>query len=62
MYGKENGYSGQRAYLPSQVVAWAEMRTDEPRVELPGDVNPSLVNLNDTGCTFDQIADVVEYL
>jgi hypothetical protein len=55
------------AYLPHQVRAWAELDADDPVVVLParnlgGSDKETLAGLNDSGFTFDQIADMVENL
>ena len=55
------------AYLPRPVRDWAEADADDPVIELPlqgrdGRNRESLAGLNDSGFTFDQIADMVENL
>jgi hypothetical protein len=70
LYGKENNVewnlvnNGQNyefqefeSYLPSSVRKWAGVEACNPHVN---DGESTLVRLNDTGCTFRQIADVIE--
>jgi hypothetical protein len=71
LYGKENNVewdlanNGHNVYvfqdmvgcLPVSVKEWADLEDCNPRVD---DQTDSLIGLNDTGCTFEQIADVIE--
>ena len=70
LYGKENNVewnlvnNGQNyefeefeSYLPPFVVEWAGVEEDAPRIN--GEIG-TLSELNDTGSTFEQIADLIE--
>ena len=70
LYGKENNvewnlvnnghnyeFQDRESYLPSSVKKWADLEYCNPHVN---DGESTLVSLNDTGCTFEQIADVIE--
>ena len=70
LYGKENNvewnlvnnghnyeFQDRESYLPSSVKKWAGVEDSNPFVN---DGESTLVSLNDTGCTFEQIADVIE--
>jgi hypothetical protein len=66
-YGRTDDDPGSVAYLPRQVRVWAELGQDDPLIQLPeairdGGDKESLAGLNDSGFTFDQIADMVENL
>ena len=71
LYGKENNvewnlvnnghnYEFQEfeSYLPSSVRKWADLEDPNPLVN---DEESTLVRLNDSGSTFEQIADVIEH-
>jgi hypothetical protein len=71
LYGKENNaewtpldfdnaYAFQEfeSYLPSSVKKWADLEYCNPHVN---DEESTLVRLNDSGSTFEQIADVIEH-
>jgi len=58
-------YGGQHSVLPPDVVRWAELPNDNPMVEYelfgPDRAQHySLAELNDNGCGFGKIADVIE--
>jgi hypothetical protein len=70
LYGKENNVEWNLAnnghnyefqefesYLPSSVRKWADLEYCNPPVN---DEESTLVRLNDSGSTFEQIADVIE--
>jgi hypothetical protein len=70
LYGKEhnvewnlanNGHNYEfqefESYLPSSVRKWADLEYCNPPVN---DEESTLVRLNDSGSTFEQIADVIE--
>jgi hypothetical protein len=70
LYGKENNvewelldvsthyeFQGFESYLPSSVRKWANLEYCNPHVN---NGESTLVRLNDTGFTFEQIADVIE--
>jgi hypothetical protein len=71
LYGKENNVEWNLAnnghnykfqefesYLPSSVMKWADLEYCNPPVN---DEESTLVRLNDSGSTFEQIADVIEH-
>jgi hypothetical protein len=71
LYGKENNVEWNLAnnghnyefqefesYLPSSVVEWSGIEEVNPLVN---DEESTLANLNDSGSTFEQIADVIEH-
>lgn len=47
--------SGAVAHLPREVVEWASLDDDSPSVE-----RDLLVNINDDGASFEEIADMIE--
>jgi hypothetical protein len=47
--------SGAVAHLPREVVEWASLDDDSPSVE-----RDLLVNINDGGASFEEIADMIE--
>lgn len=48
------------AYPHAKVVEWAGLGTDNPYVTVNGDERESLVDLNDNGSTFGEIADLID--
>jgi hypothetical protein len=53
--------SGYNAFLPSEVVEWAELGGDNPEVSVPGKTySKSVIDLNDNGTPFSEIADIIE--
>jgi len=70
LYGKENNvewnlannghnyeFQDKESHLPSSVIEWAGVGDGNPPVN---DGESTLVRLNDSGSTFEQIADVIE--
>ena len=70
LYGKENNvewnlvnnghnyeFQDRESYLPSSVRKWADLEYCNPPVN---DEESTLGELNDSGSTFEQIADVIE--
>jgi hypothetical protein len=70
LYGKENNvewnlannghnyeFQDMESYLPSSVRKWAGVEGCNPHIN---DGESTLVRLNDSGSTFEQIADVIE--
>lgn len=63
-----DGEDKHGAYLPQSVMDWADVSSNDIKVQLPaGDGEysggrESLVSLNDGGFTFPQIADMIENL
>lgn len=58
----KDGYAGtfnQTEVLPLKVRDWAQISDASPLVSLPA-MNPSLAELNDSGMSFNEIADVIE--
>jgi hypothetical protein len=60
VYDKDGPDAGNGAYLPVRVREWAELGLSAPMVLLPGTSKADLADLNDSGFTFSQIADVIE--
>jgi hypothetical protein len=58
VYGEAKDRKG--AYLPRKVRDWADTDSTSPVVTLPSGGRANLPSLNDSGFTFDQIADVIE--
>jgi hypothetical protein len=71
LYGKENNvewnlannghnyeFQNMESYLPSSMRKWADLEYCDPPVN---DEESTLVRLNDSGSTFEQIADVIEH-
>lgn len=57
-------YAGETNYLPKDVRSWAGLDSMNPEIGELFDMSPggySLSTFNDSGFTFDQIADVIEY-
>lgn len=52
-------YDGCATYLPKSVVAWADLRNDDPDVT-PNNKASQLSRLNDTQVPFAEIADAIE--
>ena len=70
LYGKENNvewnlasdghnykFQDKESHLPSSVIEWAGVDDDNPYVD--GEII-TLAGLNDTGCTFEEIANLIE--
>jgi len=70
LYGKENNvewnlannghnyeFQDKESYLPSSVIEWSGVEEDAPRIN--GEIG-TLSELNDTGSTFEQIANLIE--
>lgn len=53
-------YDNQVNYLPQSVIDWAGLDGRNPTVRVSDDDVFPLAYLNDTGRTFDQIADIIE--
>lgn len=59
-------YCGSREYLPYEVRYWAGINAMNPQVFIPDPDDPektlesTLAELNDTGSSFDEIADIIE--
>jgi len=51
---------GVSVQLPSEVVDWAGLSQESPRVTDSAYELRSLANMNDNGMTFDEIADIIE--
>lgn len=56
IYGPDDDF-GTVGALPNQVVAWARTPDANPYIE---DMQISLTGLNDSGRSFEQIADIIE--
>lgn len=55
----EISYDGNESFLPLSVQTWAGLDTDNPEVPALG-TTVSLDNLNDSGKTFQEIAEIIE--
>ena len=60
-------YEGESEFLPESVMDWAELKTNNPSLQVDVDdgedswnYNDDVSNLNDSGYTFSQIADLIE--
>ena len=53
-------YDGDKGYLPLAVQRWAEIHTENPRIETEPNVYRQLAALNDEGVPFIKIADLIE--
>lgn len=64
LYGTDTEFKeGQEKlfYLPDSVIAWAGLDTYDPWVKAAGATyRTRLSNLNDSGLTFERIADIIE--
>lgn len=52
-------FDGEEEYLPSSVLEWAGMSAYDPEVNCEGEYT-TLSNLNDCGCSFKTLADLIE--
>jgi len=55
LYGDEL----EKAYLPCQVITWSGMKNAFGRLNKVY-LNEDLANMNDRGCSFEEIADAIE--
>lgn len=60
-------YEGESEFLPESVMDWAELKTNNPSLQVDVDdgedswnYNDDVSNLNDSGYTFSQIADLIQ--
>ena len=60
-------YEGESEFLPESVMDWAELKTNNPSLQVDVDdgedswnYKDDVSNLNDSGCTFAEIADLIE--
>jgi hypothetical protein len=60
--GIRETYLGMNGYLPAEVVEWAGLDTNNPRVKTVQEklVEKDLAFLNDVGYSFYQISDLIE--
>lgn len=65
VYDQTVTYDGVEATPPRNVVRWAGTESANPMIRFRGNdgqyYDYTLTHLNDTGLTFDQIADLIEY-
>jgi len=47
-------------YLPSSVVAWVQMKSNDGAIAIDGDCGLLLSHMNDTGTPFSEIAELIE--
>lgn len=62
---KHNHYMGSKDDLPNEVVFWSGLMDKNPRVQTPKDYSSPygqtyLECLNDSGCSFEMIADLID--
>ena len=70
LYGKENNvewnlannghnyeFQDKESHLPSSVMEWAGVEGQNPDID---NGTETLATLNDTGCTFEEIADIIQ--
>lgn len=59
-----HNFMGSEDYLPLEVVEWAELPDENPwifiKTDTRGEKETTLVDVNDEGYTFTEIADIIE--
>lgn len=53
-------FEGESSILPLSVVQWAELDSQSPIVKFSEDGHMDLANINDSGSTFTEIAELIE--